>query len=256
MSTAGLFSVLGQVAMVTGASRGIGRAVALGLSDAGATIALVARDGVALEHVAAEIRSSGREATTFPGDVSLHSQVDALVAAIVDKFGQIDILVNAAGVSPVYTRAEDTDEATWQAIIDTNLTGTFRVCQAVGRHMIEAGRGSIVNVSSIGADVGLSRLVAYCSSKGGVSALTRVLAVEWASQGVRVNAVAPGFIETDLTRGLMDNKKLNLSIVDQAPLRRMGDVSEVVGPVVFLASDAASYVTGHSLLVDGGWTAR
>jgi NAD(P)-dependent dehydrogenase (short-subunit alcohol dehydrogenase family) len=256
VTAVGPFALDDRVAVVTGASRGIGRAVALGLSDAGAVTVLVGRDGDALAAVAAEIESAGGQALPIPADVGIEHEVDAMAAAVVDRFGRIDILVNGAGISPVYRRAEAIDDAAWSDIIDTNLTGTFHVCRTVGRVMLRQRSGAIVNIGSIGGSVGLPRLAAYSASKGGVSALTRVLALEWAASGIRVNAVAPAFIATDLTQGLIDNAELNRSIIDQTPLGRIGRAEEVVGPVLFLASDAASYITGHTLLVDGGWTAR
>jgi NAD(P)-dependent dehydrogenase (short-subunit alcohol dehydrogenase family) len=256
VTAVGPFALDDRVAVVTGASRGIGRAVALGLSDAGAVTVLVGRNGDALAAVAAEIESAGGQALPIPADVGIEHEVDAMAAAVVDRFGRIDILVNGAGISPVYRRAEAIDDAAWSDIIDTNLTGTFHVCRTVGRVMLRQRSGAIVNIGSIGGSVGLPRLAAYSASKGGVSALTRVLALEWAASGIRVNAVAPAFIATDLTQGLIDNAELNRSIIDQTPLGRIGRAEEVVGPVLFLASDAASYITGHTLLVDGGWTAR
>lgn len=245
------FSLEGRVAVVTGGGRGLGRAIAGAFAEYGAALALVARSIDELERAAAEI---GGQA--FPADVSDPAAVERVAAAALKRFGRIDVLVNAAGTSPIYKRAEQIEPAEWDAILDVNLRGTFLCCRAVGRAMLERRSGAIVNLASIGAAAGLPRLAAYSASKAGVVALTRTLAVEWAPHGVRVNAIGPAFVRTEMTRGLYEHEGLRGAIVEQTPLGRFGEPDDVVGAALFLASDAARYVTGETIYVDGGWLAR
>ncbi|MHB1006575.1 MAG: SDR family NAD(P)-dependent oxidoreductase [Chloroflexota bacterium] len=249
------FSLDGRVALVTGAGRGIGRAIALGLAAAGADLSLASRTASDLEQVAAEARATGRRALCVPADVADEASVANLLQRTLDAYGRLDVLVNAAGISPVYKRAEQTTAAEWDSVLGVNLRGAFLCATAAGRAMIPQGRGCIVNLASVGARVALPRLVAYCASKGGVDQLTKVLAVEWARYNVRVNAIAPGYVETEMTRGLVDNPRLREMLESQTPLGRLARPDEMVGAAIFLASDAASYVTGQTLFVDGGWTA-
>ncbi len=249
------FSLEGRVALVTGAGRGIGRAIALGLAEAGADLVVASRTAADVEAVAALARGLGRRALAVPADVADEAAVANLVARAVATFGRLDALVNSAGISPVYKRAEKTTAAEWDAILAVNLRGAYLCCLAAGRVMLEQGGGSIVNIASIGARVALPRLVAYCASKGGIDQLTKVLAVEWAPRHVRVNAIAPGYVETEMTRGMRENPRLMEQLVAQTPMGRLAKPEEIVGAAVFLLSDAASYVTGQTLFVDGGWTA-
>jgi NAD(P)-dependent dehydrogenase (short-subunit alcohol dehydrogenase family) len=257
-AVAGSMSVCldGQTALVTGAGRGIGRAIALACARAGAAVALVARSEDELEDVTAEIAGGGGNSLSLPADVSADEAAPELVERADAALGPVDVLVNAAGISPVYSRAEAISLAEWDAIMATNLRAAFALCQAVGRTMLERRRGSIVNVASIGAEVALPRLAAYCASKAGLVALTKVLAVEWADRGIRVNAVAPAFVRTKLAAGVLDHPKFGPAIEAETPLGRPGEADEVAAAALYLASDAASYTTGHVLHVDGGWTAR
>ena len=250
------FSLAGRLSIVTGASRGLGQAIALALAEAGSNLVLVSRNQEGLERVAAEVRSYGRRVLTVPADVSRSEQVEEVVRLAVETFDRIDCLVNNAGVSPVYTSAEKITREAWDEILAVNLTGTFLLCQAVGRQMIRQGRGKIINISSVGGAVGLPRLAAYAASKGGINQLTRVLAIDWARHGILVNAVAPAFVETDMTAGLRQHPGLYEEIRRQIPLGRFAHPEDVVGAVIFLASDAANYITGHCLAVDGGWLAQ
>ena len=250
-----MFSLDGRVALVTGAGRGIGRAIAVGLAEAGADLVVASRTPADLEEVAAAARALGRRALVAPADVADEQSVANLVRRALDAYGRLDVLVNSAGISPYYQRAEQMSAAEWDTVLGVNLRGAFLCATAAGRAMIEQGGGSIVSVASIGARVALPRLVAYCASKGGVDQLTKVLAVEWARHNVRVNAIAPGYVETEMTRGLRENPKLQQMLLEQTPMRRLARPEEIVGAALFLASDASSYVTGQTIFVDGGWTA-
>ncbi len=251
-----LFDLTGRKAIVTGGGRGLGRAMAVGLAQHGADVAIVSRTRAQLEETAAEIAGTGRKVLMFPADVSKKSDVEEVVQQVVGKWGRIDVLVNNAGVDAAQP-ALDYKEEDWDFVLDVNLKGYFLFAQAAGRVMIEQRRGSIVNNSSICGDVAVKNIVAYNASKGGVNMLTRTLAVEWAPYNVRVNAIAPAYMEAFMpgARSEHDEKK-EQSIRELTPLGRRGKPEELVGPVVFLASDASSYVTGEILMVDGGWTAR
>ena len=255
MSSADRFSMKGKVAIVTGGSRGIGRAIAEALAGAGAAVTVAGRNRERAEEVAGAINSAGGKAVGVPADVSKAADVARLMQTTVERFGRLDILVNNAGISPFWKKAENLTESEWNEVIAVNLKGTFLCAQAAGHIMIPQNSGRIVNISSIGGRVALPNLVAYCAAKGGVEQLTRVLAVEWARHNILVNAIAPGYIETDLTDSLRKNPKLQDSVIRQTPLGRFAKVEEVAGAVIYLASDAASYVTGQTLYIDGGWTA-
>jgi len=245
----------GKIVIVTGGGRGLGRAVAEGFAAAGAHVVLTGRSAGTLAEAAAAIATHGGSAEGIAADVSSEADVEALVKAVTERHGRIDVLVNNAGINPWYKTAEDTSLAEWRAVVETNLTGVFLAARAAGRVMLAQGAGAIINVSSVGGRVGLARTTAYCAAKGGVELLTRQLALEWAKRGVRVNAVGPGYIETDLTEGLRHNPKLSERINGRTPMGRMARPQEIVGACLFLASPAASYITGASLAVDGGWTA-
>lgn len=250
--SASLFDLTGKVAIVTGAGRGIGRAIAEALTTAGASLVLAGRTRETLEATAAAIG----EAVVQVADVAHEADVMALRDAALARFGRIDVLVNNAGVNPIWRTIEKISLADWQGIVDVNLTGVFLCCKHVGGAMAERGAGAIVNVSSIAGHVGMTRSVPYCATKGGVELLSKALAIEWATRGVRVNCLAPGYVDTDLTAGLLHHPTLSKPFLDHTPMGRFGVPHDMAGAAVFLASDAAAYMTGQSLVVDGGWTAH
>lgn len=245
----------GRVALVTGASRGIGRALAIGLARAGADVALTARSEQALRETAQQVEALGRRALVCAGDVSREADVSRLGAEVEAAFGRLDVLVNNAGMAETLIATEELTLEAWNQIIGVNLTGAFLCCRRFGPGMARRGKGAIVNVGSILGEVGMRRMLPYCVSKGGLAALTRSLAAEWARHGVRVNLVAPGFVETDMTAPYRSDERARTALERRTLLNRFGTVDEVVGAVVYLASDAASYVTGTTLDVDGGWRA-
>jgi NAD(P)-dependent dehydrogenase (short-subunit alcohol dehydrogenase family) len=249
------FRLDGKVALVTGASRGIGRAIALGLAGAGADVALIGRDPATLEPVAQGIeRALERQALPVPLDVANVEAIPAVVAAIVERFGRIDILINNAGMNIRKPTLEYTPEE-WDTVLDTNLKGTFFLTQAVGRRMIEAGQGKILNIGSMTAFLGIPTVPAYTATKAALQQLTRTLAVEWAEHNIQVNAIAPGWISTDLTAPLKTNPELAPRyrwVLSRTPAGRFGEPEELVGAAVFLCSPAADFITGQVLAVDGG----
>jgi NAD(P)-dependent dehydrogenase (short-subunit alcohol dehydrogenase family) len=248
-----LFDLSGRVALVTGASKGLGRAMALGLAQAGASLALCARDAEGLAASRAEAEQHGVRAETFGMDVTSRQSVRDAVAAALARFGRIDVLLNDAGVN-LRKPALEFSEDEWDRVVDTNLKGYFLVAQAVGEHMVASGGGKIINVGSILGTVGMKNQLPYASSKGGVAQLTRVLAVEWAPHRVYVNAIAPGFFETPLTAGVLQNPEVRRFVAERTPMGRWGQPAELQGAAVFLASRASDFVTGQILHVDGGWT--
>lgn len=244
----------GRTAVVVGGTSGIGRAIAHGLAEAGADVICTSRREEQVEVAAAEIEALGRRTLRVTSDVSDKSSIEGLLAESVAAFGKVDILVNSAG----RTKREptlDLDEETWNAILETNLTGTLRTCQVFGRHMIEKGYGRIVNIASLSTFVSLFEVAAYSASKAAVASLTKSLAIEWAKHGVNVNAIAPGVFRTALNEKLLDESERGREFLTRTPMGRFGKVEELAGAAVFLASDAASYVTGEVLVVDGGFLA-
>jgi NAD(P)-dependent dehydrogenase (short-subunit alcohol dehydrogenase family) len=247
-----LFSLEGKVAVVTGGTSGIGRALSLGLANAGADVIATARRQQQVDETAAEIEKRGRKTVRRTSDVGDRSTLDALCAAVLERFGRVDILVNCAGIIK-RTPTLDLPEADWTNILNTNLTGTLRACQVFGRTMLERGYGRIINIASLNSFVALSEVAAYAASKAGVASLTRSLAVEWSKKGVTVNAVAPGVFRTDLNAQLLDSTPRGQELLMRTPMGRFGKTEELVGAVLYLASDSASFVTGQILVVDGGF---
>jgi NAD(P)-dependent dehydrogenase (short-subunit alcohol dehydrogenase family) len=247
------FDLTGEVALVTGATRGLGRAFARALAEAGADIVIVGRDEGAAAEVEAEIRGLGRQALVARGDVTRRADVEAFTQAAVDRFGRVGILVNNAGAC-IHRPALEVADDEWSHVIDTNLNALWLVSQVVGQHMVEAGRGSIINIGSISAMI-VNRpqfQPAYNASKAAVHHLTRSLAAEWAPLGVRVNALAPGYIKTDMSP--VDEPRFRRFWIEDTPQQRYAMPDELGPAVVFLASDASSFVTGSVLVADGGYT--
>ena len=250
-----LFDLAGRVAVVTGAGSGLGQAVSIGFAEHGADLVCLDLNQGAAEATAALVRKKGRQAFASGCDVTELSQLESAVERAVDRYARIDVLFNSAGVTkriPVQETVPDD----WRWIVDVNLVGTFLACKAVGEIMMAQGKGSVINMASIAAFSGIGRgNTAYTASKGGVAALTRELAIEWASHNIRVNALAPVQIKTPLISAILDDPDTMSRLTAKIPMGRFGEPEELVGPAVFLASDASSLVTGVTLPVDGGHTA-
>ena len=249
-----LFSLEGKVAVVTGGTSGIGRALSLGLADAGADVIATARRQQQVDDTAGEIEARGSRTLRIASDVCDRASLEALLTATIDSFGHVDILVNCAGKikrTPTLTVSEEE----WTDILNTNLTGTLRACQVFGKQMLERGSGRIVNIASLNSFVALNEVAAYAASKAGIASLTRSLAVEWSKKGVTVNAIAPGVFRTALNANLLDSTPRGQELLMRTPMGRFGKTEELVGAAIYLASDAASFVTGQTLVVDGGFLA-
>ena len=239
-----------KIAVVVGGTSGIGRAIALGLAEAGAHVVASSRSKSKVDEVAAEIEALGRESLRVESDVADRASLEVLCEAVMARFGRVDILVNSAGITskqPTLTFPEET----WDAIMEVNLTGTLRACQIFGKVMLEQQYGRIVNIASLATFVAFYEVAAYGASKAAVGALTRSLAVEWAPYGVCVNAIAPGIIPTELNRKIIETSR-GQELLVRTPMKRFGGADEVVGAAVYLASDSASFTTGQVLVVDGG----
>ncbi len=250
------FDLSGQVALVTGAARGLGRAISLALANAGAKVALGLRDLSRPGDIAETIEAMGWDALPLQMDTAHLDQIHRAIEQVVEQFGRIDILVNNAGIAPG-NLAENVTEDDFDRTLAVNLKGTFFACQYAARHMIRQRSGSIVNMSSQAGFAALPSESVYCMTKAGIAHLTKCLAVEWGQYGIRVNAVAPTFIRTPGTESALSDPQFEAEVIERiAGLHRIGEPVEVAGAVVFLASPAASLITGHTILIDGGWTAR
>jgi len=254
-STLDLFRLNGRVALVTGASSGLGATFARGVAEAGASVVVAARRKERLDSLVAELEKEGGQALAVPCDVTKEEEVERLVQATLKRFGRLDILVNNAGVSNVAPAEEEALEM-FQRVIEVNVTGVFLCAKHCGKAMLSAGRGSIINIASMMGMVGIGVLpqASYNTSKGAVINMTRELAAQWAKRGVRVNALAPGWFPTEMTEGMFDNERSILFIERRTPMGRAGRPEELLGALLLLASDASSYITGQTIVVDGGWT--
>jgi NAD(P)-dependent dehydrogenase (short-subunit alcohol dehydrogenase family) len=250
-----LFRLDGRTALVTGSSRGLGKEIALNLAQSGASMILA--DIVYPEKTAKEIKSSGARCISMQVDISNEKAVKNLLTKSISEYQKVEILVNNAGIGPVLnTPTEDMPIEQWDRIIGVNLRGTYLCCKYFGKHMINTGGGNIVNISSTAGINGASYATAYSASKGGVILLTKCLALEWARYNIRVNAVAPHFLETEFIKDLRNSEKLYGGLIKQIPLKRFGKTSEIIGTILLLCSNASSYITGTVVVVDGGFLAK
>ncbi len=248
------FNLAGRTALVTGSSTGIGFALARGLAGAGARVVLNARNAEKLEAAAATLRAEGATVHTAAFDVTKGAEVQAAIARLEAEVGALDILVNNAGMQ-LRAPLEDFDEASWHTLMRTNVDSVFLVGQAVARHMIPRRRGKIINICSVQSELGRPNIAPYTASKGAVKMLTKGMAIDWGQHGIQVNGLGPGYFKTELTQALVDNEQFSGWLIGRTPSRRWGDVEDLVGAAVFLASDASAFVNGHILYVDGGVTA-
>ncbi|MCU9613661.1 glucose 1-dehydrogenase [Caldibacillus lycopersici] len=247
------FDLQGKTAIVTGAGRGIGRAIAIGFAEAGADVALLARTEKDIKETAVHIEKLGRKAFILPTDVTDRVQVQAAVARTLEAAGKIDILVNNAGMN-IRSKALDVTDQEWKTILDTNLTSAFMMSQEVGKIMKEQRTGKIITISSVAGTVALRTGVVYAATKAALIQMTKTLAFEWGKNNVQVNAIGPWYFKTPLTEKLLADESYLHDILSVTPLNRIGELPDIVGPAVFLASNASNYVTGQTLFVDGGMT--
>ena len=250
-----LFELRGQVALVTGASKGLGRSMSMALAEAGADVVMVARGPVKLAEAEKEVADMGVRTLAIAADVTVAEDVEKMVGKALAKFGKIDILVNNVGTYIGKPIVESTTEE-WLDMINTNLTTTYLCCRAVGKHMIERKRGKVVNMAAAIGALGARNASAYCASKGGVIQLTRALAVEWAKYGITVNAIAPGTMETEITKKMLEDSKVRKAVEGKIPMKRIGYPSDLAGAVIFLSASGSDYITGQTMFVDGGFSVQ
>ncbi|OHB87107.1 MAG: hypothetical protein A3C38_06250 [Planctomycetes bacterium RIFCSPHIGHO2_02_FULL_50_42] len=250
-----LFELRGRVALVTGASKGLGKSMAMALGEAGADIVMVARGPVKLAETEKEVADMGVRTLTVAADVTIPEDVDKMVSQALAKFGKIDILVNNVGTYVGKPIEESTTED-WFNLINTNLTSTYLCCRAVGKHMMERQRGKVVNMAAAIGALGARNSSAYCASKGGVIQLTRALAVEWAKHHITVNAIAPGTMETEITAKMLEDPKVRKALEGKIPMNRIGQPSDLAGTVIFLSASGSDYITGQTIFVDGGFSVQ
>jgi NAD(P)-dependent dehydrogenase (short-subunit alcohol dehydrogenase family) len=248
------FNLQGEVAIVTGGSQGLGKEIAKALAQNGATVVIASRNLEKLETVAREIREAGGRAEAIQCDISQSASVQNLVNRVIDRYSQIDILINNAGMNFPPKPLVDFPEEEWQRVIDTNLKGTFFCCKAVCPHMMKRKKGRVINIASIAGSVGFPGMGPYGAAKAGMIQLTKTLALELAEHNINVNAIAPGFFDTPLRDNIRNNKKVIDFTIERTPLRRCGQPQELKGLILLLSSGASSYITGQTIFIDGGWT--
>lgn len=252
-----LFSLKGKVAVVTGGSRGIGKSIAIAFSNAGGCVVVASRNKDLLSKVVAEeIKAKRGEGLAIECDLFKDADLFNLITQTVNHYGRLDILVNNAGISPSVKKSEDVTKEEWEEIIRINLTAPFLLCREAAKIMMQNNWGRIINIASVGGLIALPRQIAYCAAKGGLIQMTKVLAVEWAEKfNIKVNAIAPGYISTDLTEGVRTSEKISKNLLQRTPMRRFGEAGEIVGAALYLASESSTYTTGTIITVDGGWMA-
>lgn len=248
-----LFNLTGKLAIITGASQGLGMEIARFMAEAGASVALIARNEEKLSKLEKELTDSGHQALSVPLDIMDTEKIQSAMKKINDHFGRIDILINNAGTN-ITKPAEEITEADWDQVLDLNLKSAFFCCQAAGEYLKKSKNGKIINMSSQMAAVGYYKRSAYSSSKGGMTQLTRSLAIEWAKHHVNVNAVAPTFVETPLTKPMLEDPDFQNDVMSRIPLRRLAKPEDLFGAILFLSSASSNMVTGQTLYIDGGWT--
>jgi len=250
------FNLHEKTAIVTGGSRGIGKAIALGFGDSGAKVVVAARKVHLLEEVVEQIRATGGEALAVKCDLSNDNELHNLIDKTMQRFERIDILVNNAGISPFLAKSEELTKEMFEEVIQVNLLAPFLLCREAGKIMMKNNWGRIINIASVGGMVGFQRQIAYSATKGALIQMTRVLAIEWSQKyNITVNAIAPAYLATDLTEGVRASKKISENLLQRTPMRRFGETEEIITAALYLASEYSSYTTGTTLTADGGWMA-